>query len=76
MEPDRRDDLVSLSAIVTGAVVTVVVTVMSLVMTDDDFAQVAPTVEPAHAPADVREPSSDRGAPSDQGAPSDLYGAL
>ena len=59
MEPDRRDDLVSLSAIVTGAVVTVVVTVLSLTMTSDDFAPVAPNVESVHAPSGVWEPRSD-----------------
>lgn len=59
MEPDRKDDLVSLSAIVAGAVVTVVVTVMSLVMTSEDLAQVEPTVEATHVPASPLEPRSD-----------------
>jgi len=59
MEPDRRDDLVSLSAIVTGAVVTIVVTVMSFVMTGEDLAPVPSTVDFPAASANAWEPRSD-----------------
>jgi hypothetical protein len=48
MKPDGKDDLVSMTAIVAGAVVSVVVTVMSMIMSDEEpRLRLEVTVEPA-----------------------------
>ena len=51
MKEDARDDLVSMTAIVAGAVVSVVVTIGSMIMSDER----APEVTPASIGQPVRE---------------------
>lgn len=65
MEPDRRDDLVSMTAVVAGAVVSVVVTVMSLIMTDEES---APHLLEFGFPVPLEAPAPEPISGSDEGA--------